>query len=421
MPFGLTNTPAAFQCFVNSIFADMLDMCIVVYLDNILIYSSDPAAHRKQVQEVLWHLRANRLYLKPEKCEWHLETIKYFGYILSPSGLSMARDKIQMILDWPEPWKVKDIQAFLGFANFYRRFIQGYSNIVVPLMCLTHKGVPWSFSDDCQKSFLCLKEVFTSALVLVHWIPDALITIKTDASNYAVTAILSITCSNNEIHPITFHSCTLSRAELNYDTHDKELLAIFEVFSNWRHYLEGSAQPIDIVMDHKNLEYFSTTKLLTRRQARWSEFLCQFNLAVRYHPGKLGAKPNALTRRWDVYPKEGDKDYACVNPDNYRPIFTNEQLTASLCATYLEAPMLQASVLVDIEQLQSDILSPLPNNPVTSPLLSAKSLDDPRWTIDPEGFLLRDNRIYIPKANDLQLCILWTFHDHPTAGHFGQN
>ena len=145
-----------------------------------------------------------------------------------------------------------------------------------------------------------------------------------------------------------------------------------------------------------------------RHQAHWSEFLCQFNLAVWYCLGKLGAKPNVLTRRWDVYPKEGDKDYACVNPDNYRPIFTNEQLTMSLRATYLEALMLWASVLVNIEQLQSDILSSLSNDPVASLLLSTESLDNPWWTIN-------------PKANDLQLCILWTFHDHPTAGHFGQN
>ena len=140
--------------------------------------------------------------------------------------------------------------------------------------------------------------------MLVHWIPDASITVKTDASDYAVTAILSITCSNNEIHPVTFHSHTLSRVELNYNTHDKELLAFFKAFSNWHHYLEGSTKPIDIVTDHKNLEYFSTTKLLTHHQACWPEFLCQFNLAVQYHPGKLGAKPDALTRRWDIYPKD---------------------------------------------------------------------------------------------------------------------
>ena len=208
---------------------------------------------------------------------------------------------------------------------------------------------------------------------------------------------------------------------MNYDTHDKELPAIFEAFTSWRHYLEGSALPIDIVTDHKNLEYFSTTKLLMCRQARWLEFLCQFNLAVQYCPDKLGAKPDALTRRWDVYPKEGDKDYAHVNPDNYRPIFTNGQLAASLQAMYLEALMLRASTLIDVEQLRSDILSSLPNDPTASPLLSSESLVDPRWTIHPEGFLLRDNCIFVPEADNLHLRILQTFHDHPTAGHFGQN
>ena len=194
----------------------------------------------------------------------------------------------------------------------------------------------------------------------VGWTPDAPIMVETGAFDYAIAAILSITCSDNEIHPIAFHSHTLTRVELNYDTHDKELLMIFEVFTSWHHYLEGSVSPIDIVTDHKNLEYFSTTKLLTHHQAQWSKFLCQFNLAVQYCPGKLGAKPNALPRHWDVYPKEGNKDYACINPDNYRPIFTNKQLTVSLRVMYLEALMLWASTLVDIKQLRSDILSFLP-------------------------------------------------------------
>ena len=118
--------------------------------------------------------------------------------------------------------------------------------------------------------------------------------------------------------------------ELNYDVHDKELLAIFEAFKIWQHYLEGSASPIDVVTDHKNLEYFSTTKVLTRQQARWSEYLSQFNLVIRFHPGRLGTKLDALTRRWDVYPKGGDNGYASANPHNFHPVFTHEQITASI-------------------------------------------------------------------------------------------
>ena len=131
----------------------------------------------------------------------------------------------------------------------------------------------------------------------MHWILGSLLIIETDASNYALTTILStVSLTDNEVYPIAFHSCTFTPPELNYDVHDKELLAIFEAFKIWCHYLEGSPTPIDVVMDHKNLEYFSTTKLLTLRQVHWSEFLCQFNLTICFCPGHLGTKPNALMR-----------------------------------------------------------------------------------------------------------------------------
>jgi hypothetical protein len=242
----------------------------------------------------------------------------------------MSSEKIQAILDWPEPRKVKDIQSFLGFANFYHHFIYNYSDIIVPLTRLTRKDVTWNFSEECRKSFKALKNAFTSAPLLMHWMPDVPIVVETDASNYAIAGILSIVCLDSELRPVAFYSRTLSAPELNYDTHNKELLAIYEAFWTWRHYLEGSSEPIDVITDHKNLEYFATTKLLSRHQARWSEFLHQFNLLIRFRPGKLGAKPDSLTRCWDVYPKEGDKDYARVNPHNFRPVFTSEQLTLSL-------------------------------------------------------------------------------------------
>jgi len=158
---------------------------------------------------------------------------------------------------------------------------------------LTRKGSPWDFSNQCRSTFNSLKEAFTSTPILTHWVPDALLTIETDASNYAVAGILSITCSNGELQLVAFYSRTMTPPELNYDTHDKELTT-FEAFCHWHHYLEGSATPIDVVTDHKNLEYFSSSKVLTHRQARWLEFLLQFNLLIHFHPGRLGAKPDAL-------------------------------------------------------------------------------------------------------------------------------
>ena len=420
MPFGLTNAPAAFQHFMNEIFADLLDICTVIYLDDILIYSDSMSDHILHVREALQRLRDNGLYASTEKCEFHSTSVDYLGFILSPDGLTMDPAKIQVIQDWPEPRKIRDIQSFLDFANFYRRFIYNYSDIVIPLTRLTRKGTPWHFSDDCQNAFTAIKKAFTCALVITHWVPDVQITVETDASDYAVAAILSITLSDGEIHPVAFYSRTLTTSELNYDTHDKELLAIYESFRTWRHYLEGSATPIDVVTDHKNLEYFSTTKILSRRQARWSELLSQFNLVIHFRPGKLGAKPDALTRRWDVYPKEGDSDYATINPHNFRPVFTQEQLASSLRATIILSPVLQAVSLMDIDQLHSDIRSALSTDPIASIHLKSEK-PDPRWSLNSDGLLRRDNRIYVPDSDDLRLRVLRYKHDHPTAGHFGQN
>ena len=203
---------------------------------------------------------------------------------------------VKTIQDWPKPRKVRDVQSFLGFANFYRCFVFNYSDIVVPLIRLTCKGILFQFSDKAQEAFNLLKEAFTMAPVLTHWILDWPIIIETDTSDYALATILSIVAEDGELHPMAFHSQSFSTTELNYDVHDKELFAIYEAFRIWHHYLEGSTAPIDVITDHKNLKYFATTKLLKRRQARWLEYLAQFNLIIRFHPGKLGTKPDALTR-----------------------------------------------------------------------------------------------------------------------------
>jgi hypothetical protein len=151
MPFGLTNAPAAFQLFMNDIFRDLVDVCVIVYLDDILIFSDDLSQHEEHVKEVLRQLCQHGLYARANKCKFHSDRVKYLGYILSPDGLTMAQDKVQVIQDWPEPKKIKDIQSFLSFANFYPRFIYGYSDIVIPLTQLTRKGTPWNLMRSVEK------------------------------------------------------------------------------------------------------------------------------------------------------------------------------------------------------------------------------------------------------------------------------
>ena len=203
------------------------------------------------------------------------------------------------------------------------------------------------------------------------------------------------------------------------DTHDKELLTIFEAFKHWQQYLKGSGTLIDVVTDHKNLEYFSTTKLLTHQQACWSEFLSQFNMVICFHPGKLGTKPNALTRHWDVYCKGGNSDFASVNPSNMKPIFTQDQFKPSLHATYLTTPIICNAIIMDIEKLHEDIQNSLSNDPISATHLSTP--ESPNWTIDESGLLRQNNRIYVPDSVDLQLRVIQYNHDHILSGHFGQN
>ena len=419
MPEGLTNAPAAFQRFMNDLFKDLLDVYVVVYLDDILIYSENASEHRKHVREVLRRLRAAGLFASLKKCVFNTDTVEFLGYIISPAGLAMDSSKVATIQEWPVPRKVRDVQSFLGFANFYRRFIADYSDIVVPLTRLTRKAETWVWSPECQRAFDSLKKAFTTAPILSHWIPGAQLIVETDASDYAIGAILSlISPDDGEVHPIAFHSRTMSPAELNYDTHDKELLAIFEAFKTWRRYLEGAVPPVDVITDHKNLEYFSTTKLLTRRQARWSELLSAFNFVLRFRPGRLGGKPDALTRRWDVYPKEGDSGYALANPHNFRPVFTQSQLNASLRASYFCEPVLRAAELMDVQQLHADIRAALSADPIASTHLHSTA--DPRW-VTTDGLLLHNNRIWVPDADSLRVRVLRYKHDHQLSGHLGQN
>jgi len=403
---------------MNNVFSDLLNVCVVVYLDDILIYSDDITQHWSHIKEVLKRLRKAGLYAKAEKCEFHSDSVEYLGYVLSPSGLTMSDAKVKTIQEWPKPKNVKDIQLFLGFANFYRCFIFNYSDIVIPLTCLTRKDTPWNFDDKCRKAIKTLKQAFTSAPILTHWVLDAQLIVKTDAPDYALAAILSIMTKDNEIHPVAFHSRTFSAPELNYDVYDKELLAIFEAFKIWRHYLEGSTSPIDVITDHKNLEYFLTTKVLTHRQARWSEYLSQFNLVICFCPGCLGTKPDALTRQWDVYPKRGDNGYASVNPHNFCPVFTQEQIAASLRATILTTLTLRAAMILDQNQLHSDILTALPSD---SSISNHLLYQEGRWSKDNAGFLRFDNRMYVLDNVNLRLRVLQYHHDHVLAGHLGQN
>jgi len=182
---------------------------------------------------VLKHFYKTGFYTKAEKYEFHSKLVEYLGYILSSSGLTMSNNKVKIIQDWLEPKKVKDIQFFLDFSNFYYQFIFNYLDIIILLTHLTQKDISWKFDFFCHDAFNSLKKAFISTSILTHWIHNTQLIMETNALNYALTAILSIVNEENEVYPVVFHSCTFTTAELNYNTYDKELLAIFKAFKIW--------------------------------------------------------------------------------------------------------------------------------------------------------------------------------------------
>jgi RNase H-like domain found in reverse transcriptase/Integrase zinc binding domain len=199
-------------------------------------------------------------------------------------------------------------------------------------------------------------------------------------------------------------------------------MAIYEAFKAWQHYLEGTEVPIDVVTDHKNLEYFCTTRILSRRQAWWSTFLSGFNMVMRFHPGHLGTKPDTLTRRPDLYPKGEGKPYGTVNPQNCHPVFPSTQLSASLRATAMLLVALHGIITMDIKELQKDILTAYDTDPaVQSFRADSDNSKYSCWSVDDVGFIQIDQRILVPESRDLWLHVLQSFHDHPVSGHFGVN
>src|SRR5258708_12042995 len=345
-----------------------------------------------------------------------MDTVEYLGFILSPKGLQMDPTKVSMIQDWPEPQKVQDVQAYLGFTNFYQRFIHDYSETTLPLNHLCKKSTTWHFGAEEAKAFQDLKNTFGSTPVLAHWAPDLPMMVEMNMSNCAIMGILSVTTEHAEIQLVAFYSCTLQSAEQNYDTHNKELLAIHEAFKSWHHYLEGLAKTIDMVTDHKNLEYFTTTKKLTRRQARWSEFLSQFNLSIHFHPSRLGAKPDALTQRLDVYLE------SLVTDCNRWPILTPKQLEESHLAMHFSmVGDVEESLSEDLDHrtLVTDITRATKLDHLAQELQNKLETSDSPWGWEwSEGQLRFRGHLSIPDQEILCLQVIRTHQHHPAPGHF---
>ncbi|KAK3571228.1 hypothetical protein QTP86_005421 [Hemibagrus guttatus] len=252
MPYGLPNTPSVFQSFMKEIFRDMLHRFVVVYIDDILIYSPNLSDHVLHVKQVLHRLCHYHLYLKHEKCEFHQSTIQFLGYIISPEGIQMDCAKVEAIKSWPQPGTMNDLQRFLRFAKFSRRFISGYSDLTAPLISLLRKKPKnLSWTSGTIEAFRKLKATFCTAPTLVHADPTRPFIVEVDTSAIGVGAVLSKWRSETPVlHPCAYFSKKLSPVEQNYDIGNREVLAIKLALEEWRHWLEGANHPFEVITDH---------------------------------------------------------------------------------------------------------------------------------------------------------------------------
>ena len=334
MPFGLCNAPSTFQSMINDVFHDLLNEGVVVYLDDILIYIEDEKSHIDLVRRVMERILVAKLCCSIKKSDIHVREIEFLGYHISPEGISMSTAKVESVKNWPVPRNVKDVQAFLGFTNFYQRFIEEISKICKPLTDLTQKAKMFEWTSQCEEAFRRLKTMLTEGPILAHFDFMRSTRVEADASDFALGAILSHVCEDNRWHPIAFHSRKFQPAEVNYDVHDKEMTAIVAAFKEWEHLLMSVHDEITVFSDHKNLEYFNYTKVLNPRQHRWAEFLQPLRFKVVYREGRLNEKADTLSLRRDYRPEGGGEPLEIpqrfFGPGQYEQVPTERVLISSV-------------------------------------------------------------------------------------------
>lgn len=283
MSFGLTNAPATFQSLMNDVFKDLINAGLVVYLHDILVYSSTETEHLQRLRQTFQRLRENQLYAQLPKCEFLSTRLEYLGHIIDGDGIRVDPAKVQAIREWPQPATVKELQSFLGIANCYRKFIAGFARIATPLTNLLQQQVPWQWGTQQEEAFQQLKTALSSAPVLAY--PDFAkqFIVTTDASDTAVGAVLQ----QEGIHgrqPVAFFSRKLKGAELNWTTSEKKAIAQVLAIKEWRCFSEGAH--FLLKTDHHPLVYLQTQATLSRKQARWLEFLQQYSFSVQHVQGK---------------------------------------------------------------------------------------------------------------------------------------
>ena len=472
MPFGLTNAPATFQAYINRALSDMLDDLCVVYLDDILIYthSDNIEEHWAAVKKVLERLRRAELFCNLKKCTFASPEVAYLGFRVTREGVVADPDKVATIREWPAPKNLKELQTFLGFANFYRRFVENYSKVIQPLTALLKKNAEYRWGSEAEKAFQNLKDRFTSTPTLRHFDPKKQLKLETDASDFGMSGILSQCFEEGQWHPIAFWSRKMQDAERNWATYDQELGAIVECFKHWRHYFDGAQDTVQVFTDHNNLKGIQTVRLLNARQARWAVFLGSFDFEIHHRPGKTNPadgpsrRPDYFTTNEAVnsllptlqhklklaegsglaqaavgFARVGETSGAGGTTPGIDPARTNTNAETNCDA----APVAGATVCTQCvpRSVVKVMLSETAPTDAGSPFISLISelqrrdtfvaeMKEPNenkkarsqgqsWQFDVDGLLRFKGRIWVPDEPAVRVEVISAHHDSKLAGHFG--
>lgn len=450
MPFGLANAPATFQAYINRALAGLVDVTCVVYLDDILIYSADLAEHWEHVKQVLERLRQFALYASLKKCQFFTQKVEFLGFIVSTDGVAMDPERVATIREWPRPKSYREVQVFLGFANFYRRFIYGYSSIAAPLTGLLKgskegkKSGPLEWTDSAEQAFTRLRDTFSAAPFLRHFDPEKKLRLETDASNFGLGAVLTQPDEDGHWRPVAFFSRKMIPAEQNYETHDQELLAIVASMKQWRHYLEGSTHCIEVWSDHNNLRGFLKQKELNPRQARWAIKLAAYDFEIFHRAGKLnpadppsrrpdyeGASPlntkllptlqNKLALWTSGVLSQSDREVAAAMAPAFRiagvQVVIPRKEVQNVPETAYDDPQRPMKTLIRELQAHDDWVESFRVSENAS--TGRRRTRSQAWALDSEGLLRHSSRLYIPGDEALREELISRCHDDPLAGHFG--